>query len=48
MDLLVDPFLDPLAFLLETGAEIARAVFEENEKTESKKKEEGQPEQAAK
>lgn len=48
MDFLVDPFFDPLAFLLETGAKIARAVLKENEKTEGEKKEEGQPEQAAK
>ena len=48
MDFSLDPFLDPLAFLLKTSAEIAQAILEEDEKTEGEKKEEGQPEQAAK
>lgn len=47
MDLLIDPVLDPLPFLLEAGAEFARAVLEEHQKTKGEKDEKDQPEKAA-
>lgn len=46
MHLVIDELLDPLRLFLETGNEIARAVFEEDEKAEGEEDEKDKPEEA--
>jgi hypothetical protein len=46
VDLVIDELLDPLRLFLKSRNEIARAVFEEDEKAEGEEDEKDKPEEA--
>lgn len=46
MDFVIDELLDPLRLFLEPRDEIARAVFEKDEKAEGEEDEKDKPEEA--
>jgi hypothetical protein len=46
VDLFLDVILDPLAFFLKAGTEIARPVLEENEEAKSEKEKKDEPKKA--